>query len=103
MQHALRNNTGKIPYGDTVHFSCDVGHTIEDGMLDAPTLWTVSCDADGAFGAGHTANPVKFTAPSVANTEHPENDLFIFFGKTVTLRVCALGGAVTDLCQELCF
>ena len=37
VENAVRNDTGKIPHGHTVRYSCDVGHTIEDGVLDAPT------------------------------------------------------------------
>ena len=54
VKYALRNDTGKIPYGHMVHYSCDAGHTIEEGVLDATTQWTLSCDAGGAFGAVST-------------------------------------------------
>ena len=34
---------------NTVHHSCDVGHTIDKGVLDALTQWTVSCDTGGVL------------------------------------------------------
>ena len=47
--YAVRNGTGKIQFGHTVHYSCDVGHTIDKGVLDALTQWTVSCDTGGVL------------------------------------------------------
>eukprot|EP00450_Noctiluca_scintillans_P001620 CAMPEP_0194485878 /NCGR_PEP_ID=MMETSP0253-20130528/6727_1 /TAXON_ID=2966 /ORGANISM="Noctiluca scintillans" /LENGTH=1972 /DNA_ID=CAMNT_0039325899 /DNA_START=10 /DNA_END=5925 /DNA_ORIENTATION=+ len=82
VKYAFRNDTGKIPYGHMVHYSCDVGYTIEEGVSDAPTQWTVSCDAGGAFGAVSSCHPLKCTVPSVANSELPKGDFF--YGETVT-------------------
>ena len=45
----VRNSTGKIQFGHTVHYSCDVGHPTEKGVLDAFTQWTVSCDTGGVL------------------------------------------------------
>ena len=49
----------------TVHPSCDGGHTVEEGVLYAPTQWTVSCDAGGTFGAVSSCYPLKCTVPSL--------------------------------------
>ena len=45
-------------------------------MLDAPTVWTMSCDAGVAFSADHTCRPVKSTLPTIANTEHPHHNFW---------------------------
>ena len=60
----VRNDTGKIPFG---HGASLVrwGHTVEEGVLYAPTQWTVSCDAGGAFGAVSSCYPLKCTMPSL--------------------------------------
>ena len=59
MTYPVRTSTGKIQYGHTVHFSCDVGHTIDMG----------------GFGCTHAVDrflvqvvsscfPLKYTLPS---------------------------------------
>ena len=47
-----------------VRYTCDAGRTVKDGVLDSPTVWTVSCDAGGAFSAAHPCRPVRCTTPS---------------------------------------
>ena len=60
VNHATKNDTDKIT-ALTRSATCDAGHTVQDVVLDAPTEWTVSCDAGGAFRAVHTGYPGKCT------------------------------------------
>ena len=45
-------------------------HAVQDVMLGAPTVWTVSCDTGGALSARYTCRPVKCSSPMVANTDY---------------------------------
>ena len=50
------NHAPKIPRGRAVRFMCTVGDAVQDGVLDEPTEWTLTCDAGGAFRVGHTCH-----------------------------------------------
>ena len=72
----LQERHWQIPHGRTVHNTSDAGHGIQEGVPDAPTEWTVNCDAGGACSAGHTCHPVKCTLPTVVITGHPRGEFF---------------------------
>ena len=60
--YAGRNGTGKLQFGHTVHYSCEVGHTIEKGVLDARAI------ADSSYSA------VSHHLPQVSRHQHPHSD-----------------------------
>ena len=70
-----RRTLGNLPRERAVRCTCDVGHTVQDGVLDAPTVSSVGCDAGGAFSEGHTCRPVKWALPTLANTERPHHEV----------------------------
>ena len=80
--HAPRTTLATCPHGCATRCTVDVGRTVQDGVLDAPTEWTVSCDAGGAFSAGHTCHPVKCAVPTLANA-----DILMHTTSTMCLRI----------------
>ena len=64
-----------------VRYACDASHTVQDGVLDTPTVFTMSCDAGGAFSTSHTCHPVTCALPALAHTEHPHGE--VLYGETV--------------------
>ena len=50
----VNHDTDNLPRGRAVCYTCDAGHTVQGGVLDAPTEWTLNCDAGGTFRPGHT-------------------------------------------------
>ena len=67
--HASRTTLEKCVHGCATRYAFDLGHIVQDGVLDAPTEWTVRSVAGGAFSANHTGNPVKCAVSTLANTD----------------------------------
>ena len=53
-----RTTLATLPHARAGRRTCDAGHTVQDGVLDAPTM---SCDVGGAFSAGPTSAICQFS------------------------------------------
>ena len=64
--------------------TCDAGHTVPDGVHDAPTEWTMRCGAGGAFIHSEqvTCAIQRSAQCRSANAEHPRGE--VWHSKTVT-------------------
>ena len=61
----VRSDTGKIPFGHSISLARWLVTLLKKKCMNAPTQWTVSCDAGGAFGAVSSCYPLKCTVPSL--------------------------------------
>ena len=58
--HASRRTLENY-HGRAIRCTFDAGHTVHDGVLDAPTEWAVRCDASVSFSTGHACHQVSPT------------------------------------------
>ena len=66
--HAPRTTLAKLPHGRAIRYTLHAGHTVQDGVLDAPTERTVS--RLHAYTAGHHGHPLHqfdHSHPSVSS------------------------------------
>ena len=56
VNHAFKNDTGKLPRGRAVCCTCDAGHTVQGGVLGAPTVWNLQSRAPVPSGEVHIAD-----------------------------------------------
>ena len=67
--HASRTTLANCLHGCAIRHTFDAGQTVQNGVLNAPTDWTVRSVARNAFSSGHTCNPAKRAVPTPASTD----------------------------------
>ena len=78
----LQKDAGQLPRGRTISRTIRRGSHSPEWRAGCAHLWTVRCEAGGAFSVGPMCHSVKWRLPTVAITEHPHGE--VLFGETVT-------------------